>query len=821
MALRHTLFRFVLAGLLVGGVAAPAAAQGSSTWFLAEGASNGTFDEDILVGNPSASILTVTVTLLPAPDAIIAPGGLLEKAFALPATGRLTVNVHKEFPALNGAASARVSAVVQNTSTPADIVVERSMFFPLSGTPYAGGTGASGVTAPATRWILAEGSSGAFDTFILIANPGGATATVTARYLRGDGTTVSESLQVGAGNRATLWPSTHAALANQGFSTVVESDQPIVAERAMYFDQFRSGHDALGVTAGRTSWYFAEGFTGGNATIAFETFLLVGNDNPQPATVTATFYRDSGGPLTRTYTVLPRSRFNIWTDQERDQAGNLLLPSTAFSVRLESDIPIVVERSMYWGTPSAADPTTPTFPWKEGHVVAGIPQPETKWAFAEGRQGDDPAGVAFDTFFLLVNPNGVDIQVRATFATEDGTGVTTVTTVPANTRRNIWPVVTGDPATDPAHTLLQGRRFATFLESVGGQGFVAERAMYWSSYVGGHGNAGTPWTGGIATPAQAPADVKVTAMTPTSGRLTGGTVVTITGENFATDAVVSFGGTLIAPTSIGPGQLTFTVPLRSQATGFGNAGPVSVAVTSRSRYVKAPAFTKYLSVLTFGDSLTWGISTYYVGDQRITTTVARPYPLRLKTSLQGTPQFGSYALVSNAGWPGEWVTASGFNGSPGGIARSARCTAGQANCFAPGGPNPYDYFTPHDVEVLLEGINDLNNTVGPATVANGMRSMVVDAKAKGLQVLLVLFGPYGIDEHSGQPATDPDTVNVYNNLLNGLASEQLTGREWVSAQMGPDGLHPSQPGYDHMADLLYEKLRAMFPKCPSGQSSCP
>ena len=68
--------------------------------------------------------------------------------------------------------------------------------------------------------------------------------------------------------------------------------------------------------AGQT-WYFAEGFTGGNAQIAFETFLLIGNDNDTPATVTATYFLDIGAPITRSYTVLPKSRFNIWVDSER------------------------------------------------------------------------------------------------------------------------------------------------------------------------------------------------------------------------------------------------------------------------------------------------------------------------------------------------------------------------------------------------------------------------------------------------------------------------------------------------------------------------
>ena len=46
-----------------------ARAQDASRWFLAEGASNAILEEEILVGNPGASDLTVTVTLLPDPTA--------------------------------------------------------------------------------------------------------------------------------------------------------------------------------------------------------------------------------------------------------------------------------------------------------------------------------------------------------------------------------------------------------------------------------------------------------------------------------------------------------------------------------------------------------------------------------------------------------------------------------------------------------------------------------------------------------------------------------------------------------------------------------
>lgn len=103
----------------------PASAQGASTWFLAEGANNANFAQDILIGNPSSKSVTVTLTLLPQSDAITPT---LVKTFTMAPTSRLTVNLSKDFK-LNGSSSARVSAVVSGTSTPADIVVERTMFF--------------------------------------------------------------------------------------------------------------------------------------------------------------------------------------------------------------------------------------------------------------------------------------------------------------------------------------------------------------------------------------------------------------------------------------------------------------------------------------------------------------------------------------------------------------------------------------------------------------------------------------------------------------------------------------------------------------------
>ena len=216
---------------------------------------------------------------------------------------------------------------------------------------------------------------------------------------------------------------------------------------------------------------------------------------------------DSGQIVTATYPVAARSRFTVWVDQE-GRAVDARLRAAAFGIRVTSTVPIVAERTMYWGTPSATDPTTPLQPWRDGHATAGAVMPAVRWAFAEGQQGTPSgSGSPHHTFFLLANPNPSPIGVRATFAREDGRGIVRTVCVAANARANIW---TAD------HPELTDRRFATFLESVaaattcgsvGTQPFVAERASYVGNvFDAGHSNIGTVWSGTIATPPVPPVE---------------------------------------------------------------------------------------------------------------------------------------------------------------------------------------------------------------------------------------------------------------------------------------------------------------------------
>ena len=123
--------------------------------------------------------------------------------------------------------------------------------------------------------------------------------------------------------------------------------------------------------------------------------------NPSDAgtNVRVTYLRPTVPPLTKTYTVGPRSRFTIWVDYEQfpgDAPQAPSLSNTDVSAKIESvdGTPIIVERAMYRTTPDGVG-----LGFEAGHDAAGVSAPQRTWFFAEGATGD-----FFDLFFLVANP---------------------------------------------------------------------------------------------------------------------------------------------------------------------------------------------------------------------------------------------------------------------------------------------------------------------------------------------------------------------------------------------------------------------------------
>lgn len=298
------------------GLAAPATA-----WYFAEGATSPPYQTWLLLANFSASAAHVTLTFMKE------DGSTLVKTVTVGPTSRFNVFVNSYFAFPGGA----VSTVV---TSDAPIVAERSMYF-------GGSHNAPGVTAPSTHWFLAEGYTGGdFQTWILLLNPGGTAANVTLRFLREDGSVVSQNRTVNPHSRLNV--NVNTFLPGVSFGTQINSDQPIAAERAEYFGpaSARGGHASEAAVDPFTRWSFAEGST----QTGFNMFLLLMNPNGAAAHVIVTYMREDGVQIVQSLTVGPTTRATLWVNQ--------VINNAAVATTVSSDQPIVAERAMYFNNNS-------------------------------------------------------------------------------------------------------------------------------------------------------------------------------------------------------------------------------------------------------------------------------------------------------------------------------------------------------------------------------------------------------------------------------------------------------------------------------------
>jgi hypothetical protein len=343
-------------GAHYGGHTANSVPRAELQWFFAEGAQNNFFSTYLLLANPGGAV-TAKVTFLRENE----PPFVLD--VALPAVSRTTVDASTH-PELVG----RSFGIV--VESPLHITAERAMYF--ASTPqrlWSGGHDNVGSPAPSTSWFHAEGASGTFfTTFILMSNPQTEPANVTLRFLLQGGTPVELTKTIPAQGRLTVNPAAEGlgALENAAFSTVVTSNVPIVSERAMYWSTddtvFGEGHASSGLTTTALDWLLAEGRVGGP--FAYTTYILLANPQSSDASVKVTFLRESGAAVVKNYTVLANSRFNI------DVGGMVTeLQNESFGALIEvtNNVPIAVERSMYWNVEGRF--------WSGGTNAVGTPQP--------------------------------------------------------------------------------------------------------------------------------------------------------------------------------------------------------------------------------------------------------------------------------------------------------------------------------------------------------------------------------------------------------------------------------------------------------------
>jgi hypothetical protein len=328
---------------------------------------------------------------------------------------------------------------------------------------------------------LAEGARNAFfDVGVAFLNVGAAPARVWLRFLQPGGATATRFHLLPPNQRWTLGRSDFAFLTSADFSTVAESDQPIVVDRTMSWGGGYGSHAETAVARPSTTWHLAEGSTSGE----FSLFYLLQNANPVPVDVTVRYLLPPGqAPIERRLTLAANSRTTIAVDDQGPA-----LASTDVSAVITASAPVIVERAMYRSTPGR--------PFAAGHGSAGVTAPSLTWLLAEGATGP-----FFDMFVLLANPNAQAANVTVDYLLSDGTVHTKAYVVPAEARFTIWVDDEQIPA-GSGRKPLANVAVSTTVASTNGVPIIVERTMWWPGpaispdfWTEAHNSPGTTQTG--------------------------------------------------------------------------------------------------------------------------------------------------------------------------------------------------------------------------------------------------------------------------------------------------------------------------------------
>lgn len=296
----------------------------TTAWYLAEGCSGYGFETWLLVQNPGDVDSTCTITYMIEGGT---PKSVIKK---VPGRSRQSFN-------MAGDIGAQSSAMSISSDVP--VIVERSMYRDnrREGHETVAAAGAS------TDYYLAEGTTAwGFTTYVLVQNPNSTPCFVSMNYMTPGGPQSMAPFSMPPFGRATV--KVNDQLPGTDFSTQVHSDQPIVAERAMYWTGQdpavgEATHDTIGLTCPASLFYFPDGETSGGR----ETFTLVQNPGKDDVRVKVTYMKPDGKDnvtFEETVPAMSRITFNM-RDKVPDGRA-----STYVQV-LTRGGKVMAERSMY------------------------------------------------------------------------------------------------------------------------------------------------------------------------------------------------------------------------------------------------------------------------------------------------------------------------------------------------------------------------------------------------------------------------------------------------------------------------------------------
>lgn len=349
----------------------------------------------------------------------------------------------------------------------AAVVLVLVVTMPFTAVVFA--VGAEG--ADRCEWYFAEGYTGdGFSEFICIGNPEAVEAEVEITYLFNGARPLTVPCRIAPRSRHTIDVNRVVGPGREVSVVVGSGTGSLAVERTaffMYRGREPGSHIVQGARSKSRVWYFAEGYTGPG----FDEYVCILNPNSAAAGLTFRFQTLTGEQILRGLSVPADSRATFKVD-------DLVGPDQDVSIKLESNLPVVAERPIYFEYRG-----TGSYQWEGGHCVMGATSLEQVFYFAEGttRPG-------FEQWLTLQNPGGSEITVSASYQFAEGQGstVTRSYTVGAGSRRTVFVPDEVGSEKDVSVRLESDERF------------LGERPLYFSYtrsglyFEGGHCALGVP-----------------------------------------------------------------------------------------------------------------------------------------------------------------------------------------------------------------------------------------------------------------------------------------------------------------------------------------
>lgn len=204
--------------------------------------------------------------------------------------------------------------------------------------------------------------------------------------------------------------------------------------------------------------YLAEGAT----STLFDVRLTLFNPNAQPGIAVVQYLRMGADP------VIERRALTAWGRVVIDPKGTTGMSRADFSTFVESDVPLVVDRTMSWDAATGYG----------SHAETAIEAPAMDWYLAEGATHS-----GFELYYLLQNPNDTAVDVDVEYLLPGGPLLPKRHQLPARSRTTIR--VNDEDG-------LAATDVSAVVRVVAGGPIVVERAMYLSRgrrFEAGHASA--------------------------------------------------------------------------------------------------------------------------------------------------------------------------------------------------------------------------------------------------------------------------------------------------------------------------------------------